>query len=226
MLKCSQLALVFGVLFAALNSSSSALLAFHSRTTLQQTHRLARPCSRYTVALLASAEELRDRFCLYDRFDRWRYLQYLLEEDTESDDTNAIIYACLAGYLKQAKLTKFGEEEGSPVLTKDRQAKIEYLLSESKDRMVLALTDESSLQEGELASENVIDLSLLLDLLPDPSEDEDAFKGLWDSVIELHGRESVKLNEQAAEPQWYARCLIARLLIYYDFLSDGLRDAP
>jgi hypothetical protein len=61
-------------------------------------------------------------------------------------------------------------------------------------------------------------------LLPQLDEDEDASKGLWDTIIELHGRESVKINERKV-PQdigWKTRCLIARLLIFYDFLTDGL----
>jgi len=84
-------------------------------------------------------------------------------------------------------------------------------------------------------------------LLPDPIEDEDAHKGLWDTVIELHGREATKLDEQrrirrsqqhqspaavASEgdnddddddgQRWRACCLIARVLIHFDFLSRGL----
>jgi hypothetical protein len=72
----------------------------------------------------------------------------------------------------------------------------------------------------------ILFLELIEQLLPNPETDEDASKGLWDTVIELHGRESVKINERTV-PQdigWKTRCLIARLLIYYDFLTDGLNS--
>jgi hypothetical protein len=59
-------------------------------------------------------------------------------------------------------------------------------------------------------------------LLPHPERDEDASQGLWDTIIELHGRESVKINERHRTVQWRTRCLISRLLIYYDFLTIGL----
>jgi len=99
------------------------------------------------------------------------------------------------------------------------------------DGMVLALSlsvklsdevDESMKESPH--NQDVLDQ--LESLLPDPDDDEDAFKGLWDTVIELNGRESVKINEQNATYDWKACCLIARVLIHYDFLTYGIGEAP
>jgi hypothetical protein len=47
-------------------------------------------------------------------------------------------------------------------------------------------------------------------------------------VIELHGREAVKINESKGEPNWRAVCLVSRVLIYFDFLTSfqKLKLAP
>jgi hypothetical protein len=65
-------------------------------------------------------------------------------------------------------------------------------------------------------------LEKLETLLPDPRENEDAHKGSWDTVLELHGREAVKINERKATPEWKAICMVARLLIYFDFMTRGV----
>jgi hypothetical protein len=74
-----------------------------------------------------------------------------------------------------------------------------------------------------IATEEMRVLDLFSQLLPNPDIDEDAAKGLWDTIIELHGRESVKINEQKQYIGWKTRCYIVRLLIYYDFLTVGFQ---
>lgn len=85
-------------------------------------------------------------------------------------------------------------------------------------------------------------------LLPDPDEDEEAFKSAWDVVIDLYGRESVRVREEALQRekerrtvevvagfedgssgaavaenlQWRTLCAAGRLLIHYDFLTKGV----
>ena len=173
-------------------------------------------------ALEDSAASLRDRLSLYDRFDRWRFLQKLLDEETAANDTNRILFAVLDGYLKFPR-PKFrnSEETGSPELTAERLVAVEAVLERASDGAVPVLVDD----EGDLSSSDDL-LDKLEKLLPDASEDEDAMKGTWDTVIELHGRESVKINEKNATPQWKACCLVARVLLYYDFLLIGLVDSP
>jgi hypothetical protein len=173
------------------------------------------PISRKVNVLTYSVQ---DRLGLSDRFDRWRFLQRLLDEETTSARTNEILYVVLDGYLKyQRPKYKESEETGSPELTPDRRATIEYIL-QCANGTVPVLTESN-------AADDAI-LEQLEALLPDMVEDEDAVKGIWDTVLELHGREGVKINEQNATPAWKARCLIARVLLHHDFLILGLVDSP
>lgn len=79
-------------------------------------------------------------------------------------------------------------------------------------------------------------------LLPDPVEDEDAYKGAWDLVIDMYGRESVRVREEALQRekenlipgddvsskccaenlQWRTLCAVGRVLIHFDFLTKGV----
>ena len=80
-------------------------------------------------------------------------------------------------------------------------------------------------------------LSHIEQLLPDPIEDEEAYKSSWDVVIDLYGRESVRVNEEglqrekegasgdrlsAENLQWRTLCALGRVLIHYDFLTKGV----
>lgn len=80
-------------------------------------------------------------------------------------------------------------------------------------------------------------LSQIEQLLPDPIEDEEAYKSSWDVVIDLYGRESVRVNEEglqreiegatgdglsAENLQWRTLCAVGRVLIHYDFLTKGV----
>ena len=147
---------------------------------------------------------------LQDRFDRWRWLQQLLDEETDPDETNRILYQLLAAYLKNP--TK--EVEGSPELSPARRAKLDFVVQGSLNGKVDALAANVS------ALTDVY--QQLEQLLPDPQDEEDAFKSLWDIVIELHGRESVKINERDGRLEWKRRCLVARVLLHYDFLTRGI----
>jgi hypothetical protein len=60
-------------------------------------------------------------------------------------------------------------------------------------------------------------------LLPDPLDKEDASKGAWDTVGELHGKTAMAFNEREGRPEWKTVCMVARVMIYYEFLTgDGL----
>jgi hypothetical protein len=69
-------------------------------------------------------------------------------------------------------------------------------------------------------------VELLEGLLPDPREDEDAHKSVWDTVIEIHGREMVQYNETNPSPEWKISSLVARLLINFDFIIYGIPTGP
>jgi len=190
------------------------LLGSNVSSAFFQPDKYFRVTSRRRLLVFASTADLRNRLGLHDRFDRWRFLQYLLDEETTSHDTNRVIYAMLDSYLKVEP-----DERETVEFTPEKRARLEIFLQESKDETIMALID---LDGTETVNEGI--LKQLEQFLPDPEEDEDAFKGLWDTVIELHGRESVKIGLQNNMSQWQARCLIARLLIFYDFLSTGLVD--
>jgi len=65
-------------------------------------------------------------------------------------------------------------------------------------------------------------------LLPDPIENEDDFKSAWDTLLEIHGRESVKINENQIPKsmEWKIATVVTRLLIHFDFLQIGIVDSP
>jgi hypothetical protein len=178
--------------------------------------------SRLNESSTSTSTAIRDRLGLHDRFGRWRFLQRLLDEEANEEDVNRIIFLVLDGYLKFPR-PAYGttSETGSPELTTERRQLIEQILKGCTLGTVPALGDAD---DGAQTREDT--LSQLKPLLPDPAEDEDAFKGLWDTVIEVNGRESVKINERNATPEWRAVCLVARTIIFYDFLTYGLIDVP
>ena len=81
-------------------------------------------------------------------------------------------------------------------------------------------------------------LTQIEQLLPDPMEDEESYKSAWDVVIDLYGRESVRVKEEKLQREnesgtgggtrclenleWRTLCAIGRVLIHYDFLTKGV----
>jgi hypothetical protein len=192
------------VVLCVLNPTSSFLNHLTIKSPCQDSHILC--------ATSHSNENLQDALGLNDRFDRWRWLQKLLDEETDPTDTNLVLYKVLELFSRNPP----EDSEGSPALTTSRRAILAYILQNSRHGMIEALTDDISTNMGDIQSQ-------LERLLPDPDEEEDAFKSLWDVIMEIHGRESVRLSEQQAKPEWKTRCLVARVLLYYDFLSRGLQ---
>jgi hypothetical protein len=181
----------------------------------------SRSRSRLNESSTSTCTAIRDRLGLHDRFGRWRFLQRLLDEEANENDVNRIIFLVLDSYLKFPRPT-YGSttETGSPELTAERRQLIEQLLEGCIQGTVPALGDADGAQSREDT------LSQLEPLLPDPTEDEDGFKGNWDTIMELNGRGSVKINETNKTPGWKAVCLVSRVIIYYDFLTYGLVDVP
>lgn len=198
---------------------------------------------------------------LIEPFDRWRYLQKLLDEDI--NDASEILFLLQTSVLLQLRQTPPSDastssvpvlplgisptnETLSPLVTTattlpcyasvdgdgddhdddnssdkaTRRRIMEYIINDVSPDMIHKLIQPTPPNTEE------IDIHFFLEqieyLLPHPERDEDASKGLWDTIIELHGRESVKINERHRTVQWRTRCLISRLLIYYDFLTIGL----
>ena len=166
------------------------------------------------------SSSLSEELGLHERFDRWRFMQKLLDEETKPEYTNRLLYQVLDGYIKYPRPKFAGSEEtGSPERTLARMEKVALVLSLTEQDESIPLTSDPQEDVTEL-------MSKLEELLPDPIEEEDENKGTWDTVIELNGRESVKYNQQNPTMEWQSRCLTARLLIFYDFLMLGVVDKP
>ena len=160
-----------------------------------------------------------DELEIYERFDRWRFLQKLLDEETHPDPTNRLLFQVLDGYIKYPRPNFPGSEAtGSPERTSIRLERVSLVLNSAENKAIPLIS---------VPQNDVTELmEMLEELLPDPEEEEDDHKGTWDTIIELHGRESVKYNQQNPTTEWEARCLAARVLVFYDFLLLGVVDKP
>lgn len=164
------------------------------------------------------ATELKCRLKLTDRFDRWRYLQKLLDSEASPEDVSLILLVVLNQYFQTPEIDKNGNPK-VPEITGSQYSIIAELTRNDDWKRVRDLLELND--DGEAGMQHEV-FSQLENLLPDPLVDEDAHKGLWDTIIEIHGRESVKINERISSREWKVQCLVARLLIHFDFLSLGI----
>ena len=147
------------------------------------------------------------------------------------------------------------KDDGSDVVDNDRRFLSMLLLApndvenvnitafdcDGNDEMLVEV-DESALTLLERIEKN---------LLPDPIDDTDAYMGTWDVIIDLHGRESVRVSEDRLSQerddddddddeglrlirqttsrvvrrknlQWRTLSSIGRVLIHFDLLTKGV----
>ena len=160
-----------------------------------------------------------ERLDLLERFDRWRFLQNFLDAEIDSDIMNEILYAVLDGALKYPPLED-DDDAGFPEMTPELKANIERVLELGHDRKLPAF-------EGpDCGPGSPMVLERLERILPDPEEEQDANRSLWDTMLELHGREMVKINEKEGTLEWRTLCVVARVLLHYDFLTYGIAEGP
>jgi len=206
------------LLAVALNTFLPTLDAFIFQTnpliSTKSSHRIAPSTFRY---LASTSSSVVDRLELSDNFNRWRFLQNFLDGEIEASDANEVLYSVLDSFLKYPPPDS--SEVVSPLATSDVRGVIEGLLN-TNDGAIPAFQDP----ECTPGDDDVLQQLELL--LPDPRENEDAFKGSWDTVIELHGREAVKINEGKCTSEWKALCMVARVLIYFDFMARGVPTRP
>uniref|UniRef100_A0A7R9WUK1 RxLR effector protein n=1 Tax=Craspedostauros australis TaxID=1486917 RepID=A0A7R9WUK1_9STRA len=161
------------------------------------------------------------RFVDMEEFDRWKFMKDLLDEEVSSTDVNELMYLMLSGYMDRTEDDNDeAEQTGSPVVDDELRAKLRTVIGMSEG-------DESDSAVPGLVGTDLIvhdaeTLDLMESLLPDPEEDEDGYTSMWDIIKELHGREMVKISERNGTIEWKSVCVIARMLAYYDFLTEGM----
>lgn len=160
-----------------------------------------------------------------DQFDRWRFLQELLEGDASLDVVNQVIYEVLDGALKFPRYDAGGEKI---ILPANNQERIESLVeSFAYDGRIPVLINTDYDETGEDKESSLTILEQLESLLPTPDEDEDAYKSSWDTVMAIHGQEAVKYHEtKNPTGTWKRSCVVARLLLHFDFLTLGIIKSP
>jgi hypothetical protein len=181
-----------------------------------------------------------------DRFDRWKFLQEFLDGDASSDVVNIILYRVLDGALKYPRPTGRSEDNNSISTNNNNgvitevvvEQEVVEMLIEVKENIKQLLSDYST--EGKIPivgssidddgnnTTTVLLFERLEKLIPDPIENEDDFKSAWDTLLEIHGRESVKINENQIPKsmEWKIATVVTRLLIHFDFLQIGIVDSP
>jgi hypothetical protein len=253
-----------------------------------------------------SFNDVVERLGLNGQFERWRFMQKLLEGEVLARDVEEVLLLSLSAYLMHGPTTttttggdgssernipneKDDENGGnaSPVLTSQMRDNIERVIDAISsisdgigDSRFLHLLvshpvdyestdidididdddyaydnngdgggggDDSSAMDVEKLSALSI-LEGIERLLPDRTEDEESHRSVWDVIIDLHGRESVRIMEEGLRVemlmndddgdaggigslmnirskrslQWRTLCSIGRVLIHYDFLTRGV----
>ena len=220
-----------------------------------------------------------ERLELDQQFERWKFMQRLLEGELSPSDIEDVLLLSLNAYLQHGPTSTTANNKNenggnaSPVLNDEQISNIEEVINsmlavsdgigDSKFLHMLVLppvdyestTIDTEDDEGRDKNTVVVDtnaLSILEQiekLLPDPDEDEDAYKSTWDVIIDLYGRESVRVKEEALQRekleqcvdvsdndgsgsnskrycadslQWRTLCTVGRVLIHYDFLTKGV----
>jgi hypothetical protein len=162
-----------------------------------------------------------------DRFFRWRFLQDVLEGDADVDVVNQVLHQVLDGALKYPRPDGNSGREVVPLPAKV-QGIIENLLSDKNivvDGRVVALREDYD--DVHVIEPTTETLRRLEELLPTQDDDEDAVKSLWDTVMELYGREAVKYQEtKSSTLEWKITNTVSRLLIHFDFLTLGIVRKP
>lgn len=153
--------------------------------------------TRVSFPIMASIESV----ALSDRFDRWRFLQRLLDLEVDNEITSELILKVLDNSLKRKKL--------------------DNALDDTADITVSLREKISNAIDGPIETLNSVET--LDSLLPTIDDDEDAFKSLWDTVTEIHGREMTKMDEAEGNPEWKLACVQARIFVQYDFLTQGIQ---
>ena len=222
------------------------------------------------------AKETIQRLELDQQFERWKFMQCLLEGEILPSDIEDVLLLSLSAYLQHgptAATSNNKDENGgnaSPVLNDEQKSDIQGAIkamlevsdigdSKFLHLLVLPPVDYESItidtEDDDDTGSNMVEvdssalsiLEQIEQLLPNIEEDEDAYKSAWDVVIDLYGRESIRVNEEALQReresgrfpssenvdsgsleccadslQWRTLCAVGRVLIHFDFLTKGI----
>lgn len=129
-------------------------------------------------------------------------------------------------------IKEIAEEDESRFLHHFVQPPIDYEMQVVMGTLMDKSDDASTISTSDNYPEALSLVEQIEKLLPDPVEDEDAHKSAWDLVIELYGREGVRVREENIQRfgvdgskenmSWKTLCCIGRVLIHYDFLNKGI----
>lgn len=152
-----------------------------------------------------------DRLDLSCEFSRWKFLQDTMEDDIASENVNEILYLVLKSFIDNPRETQ--------ILTEEQINVLEEELFQIEDNIgfisVLPLG-------GEYNEDHEKTLKLLDTLQPDPVENEDDFRSCWDILVEIYGREATKFAQKSEDIEFKHRSNAVRLLLHYDFLTEGV----
>ena len=167
-----------------------------------------------------------ERLDLDSKFGRWKFMLDTMDEDGEVDpqDVNEILYKVLKSFYDNPRpeFTEDGKTNPSAILTEDqRELLVEDLFRIENSVGVISVMP---MEDEEFTDEYTRILDLLEKLQPDPIEDEDDFRSCWDIVLEMYGREATKHAQQTGDVQFEFRSSIVRLLLHYEFLTDGIGE--
>mmetsp|Transcript_10127 Transcript_10127/g.11598 ORF Transcript_10127/g.11598 Transcript_10127/m.11598 type:complete len:232 (-) Transcript_10127:86-781(-) len=194
-------------------------LARHTQTKQRSSLPASQTTNDDNISISQNSAVL-ERLDLTEQIDRWLYLQDLLEGDAKGEDTNEILFSVINSFLDYPPPRKFTDEEGENIILEDSHVETMENLVSIDGCSIQALKDPDC-KAGELIVVNALE-----GLLPGEFENNDAYKSLWDMMEQLHGREAVGQSKASDGPNWDARCVVARVLIYFDFLQDGILEKP
>jgi hypothetical protein len=196
-------------------------------------------------------------------------MQRLLEGEIPPCEIEDVLLLVLNAYLQHgptgASSNNKNENGGnaSPVLTPDQRSAVKDVIDtmvsisdEIGDSRIIHMLvlppadwNSISIDGGDMSSKEdnmvQVDVNALTMLekieriLPDPNGDEESHKSAWDVIIDLHGRESVRVEEEALQKwvqnsdgsslnfraqslQWRTLSTVGRVLIHFDFLTKGV----
>merc|ERR1711865_871155 len=195
-----------------------------------------RMISRDTDSLEENQAGGQDLIELSNRFNRWRFLQEFLDGDASPNVVNIVLYRALKGASDEQQEQE--KEKDVAEMSMEKKERIRHLLSDYSmvGRIPITGLSTSSMNSNFDRGDADVDaevktlsmqqqLELLEKLLPDPIKNEDDHKSAWDTVMEIHGKESVKNNESdnPVSMDWKVSNTVSRLLIHYGFLQSGIR---